>query len=398
MTRAIFTASIFIFCCAASATAQQTPADVISFLVTNQNVKTGDFEKDRAAAAATRDTITRALLVNLASVPIATSSSGFVYRLDPELGTMGRVSDSFGTFFVERASTSGRGRFSLGVSGNAASYDRLDGLNLRDGTLITTGNQFRDEATPFDTEALTLKVHTNTLTVFGSVGITDQLEIGGALPLVDLHIEGSRVNLYTACRAPGDCLAPQQFVQANGSADASGVADAALRAKYTLVSGAGAGFALAGEVRLPTGNEENLLGAGRAAVRVLAIGSVEHAHVGLHGNAAIVRGGVSDEIDGSGALTIAVSPRVTATGEFLVRRLSDLRQMVSVSAPHPSISGVDTLRLVPGTTVTVLSSVVSGLKWNVASTMVLTGQVQWRMGNGGLTAPVTPTIAIDYLF
>ncbi len=388
MTRAIFTASIFIFCCAASATAQQTPADVISFLVTNQNVPTFDFDKDRAAAAATRDTITRALLVNLASVPIATSSSGFVYRLDPELGTMGRVSDSFGTFFVERASTSGRGRFSFGVSGNAASYDRLDGLNLRDGTLITTANQFRDEAAPFDTEALTLKVHTNTLTFFGSIGVTDQLEIGGALPLVDLHLEGSRVNVYRG----------EQFVQATGSAEASGVADAALRAKYTLVSGAGAAFALAGEVRLPTGNEDNLLGAGRAAVRILAIGSVEHAHVGLHGNAAIVRGGVSDEIDGSGALTIAVSPRVTATGEFLVRRLSDLRQVVSVSAQHPIYAGVDTLRLVPGTTVTMLSSVVSGLKWNVASTMVLSGQVHWRMGNGGLTAPVTPTIAIDYLF
>ena len=30
--------------------------------------------------------------------------------------------------------------------------------------------------------------------------------------------------------------------------------------------------------------------------------------------------------------------------------------------------------------------------------MVLTGQVQWRLGSGGLTAPITPTIAIDYLF
>jgi len=40
----------------------------------------------------------------------------------------------------------------------------------------------------------------------------------------------------------------------------------------------------------------------------------------------------------------------------------------------------------------------SGVKWNVASTMVLTGQLQFRLGGGGLTAPVTPTIALDYLF
>src|SRR5215475_10863163 len=84
-----------------SRAAAQTPADIISFLVTNESVPTGDFQKDQAAAAATRDTIARALLVNLATAPIATSSSGFVYRLDSELGTPTRVSDSFGTFFVE---------------------------------------------------------------------------------------------------------------------------------------------------------------------------------------------------------------------------------------------------------------------------------------------------------
>jgi len=142
---------------AAPASAQQTPADVISFLVTNQSVQTGDFQKDQAAAAATRDTIVRALQVTLATVPIASSSSGFAYRLDPELGTQARVSNSFGTFFVERAATSGPGRVSFGVSGTAASYDRLDGANLRDGTLVTTANRFGDESAPFDTEALTLK-------------------------------------------------------------------------------------------------------------------------------------------------------------------------------------------------------------------------------------------------
>jgi hypothetical protein len=173
-----------------------------------------------------------------------------------------------------------------------------------------------------------------------------------------------------------------------------------VRAKYTLAVGAGGGFALAGEVRLPTGDQASLLGAGRAAYRMMAIGSVEHAHVGLHGNASLVRGGVSDELDGGGALTIAVTPRLTATGEVLFRRLSDLHEMTSVSAPHPTSTSpqVYTLRLVPGDKTTLLSNIVTGLKWNAGSTVVVTGQVQWRLGNGGLTAPFTPTVAIDYLF
>lgn len=381
-------ASLLAISPAAPARAQQTPADIISFLVTNQSVQTGDFEKDRAAAAATRDTIARALLVNLATVPIATSSSGFVYRLDPELGTVSRVSNSFGTFFVERALTSGRGRVSFGASGTMSAYDRLDGLDLRDGTLITTANQFRDESAPFDTETLTLKIRTSTLTLFGAYGVTNRLEIGGALPLVQLHIEGSRLNVYR-----GD-----SFVQASGTASASGVADAAIRAKYRLFTGPAGGVAAAAEVRLPTGDERLLLGAGKAAIRLMGVGSVENAKVGAHGNLAVVRGGVSDEIDGSGALTFAAAPRVTLAAELMIRRLSDVRQVITVTAPHPTIDGVLTQRLASGSSASTLSSAVTGFKWNARATMVVTGEVLWRIGKGGLTAPFTPTIAIDYLF
>ncbi|HET7695717.1 MAG TPA: hypothetical protein VFK57_08430 [Vicinamibacterales bacterium] len=373
---------------AAPASAQQTPADVISFLVTNQSVQTGDFQKDRAAAEATRDTIARALQVNLATSPIATSSSGFVYRLDPELGTVSRVSDSFGTFFVERAMTSGQGRVSFGASASTAAYDNLDGFNLRDGTLLTTANRFADEAAPFDTEALTLRIRTSTLTFFGGYGVTDRFEISGAVPLVQMNIDGTRLNVYRG----------QSFVQASGNAEASGIADIAVRAKYRLVATRSGGVAAAAEVRLPTGDEQLLLGAGSAALRLMGIASAESGAVGAHANVSIVRGGVTDEIAGSGAITIAAAPTVTVTGEVLFRRLSDVRGILAVSAAHPTSSGVTTERLAPGTATPILSSAVTGVKWNVSRTFVLSGDVLWRMGKSGLTAPFTPTISLDYLF
>src|SRR5437868_13455404 len=49
------------------AAAQSTVTDIIDFLVTNQAVPTANPDRDRAAADEARDTITRALLVNLAS-------------------------------------------------------------------------------------------------------------------------------------------------------------------------------------------------------------------------------------------------------------------------------------------------------------------------------------------
>ena len=70
-----------------TARAQQSVRQVLSFLLTNQAVRTGDIEKDAAATAATRDTISNALLVELATLPISTSSSGFTYLFNSELGT-----------------------------------------------------------------------------------------------------------------------------------------------------------------------------------------------------------------------------------------------------------------------------------------------------------------------
>ena len=70
------------------ALAQGTVSDIVAFLMTNQAVPTADFERDREAAEAARDTIARALLVNLTTVPIATASSGFLYQLNPEHGTV----------------------------------------------------------------------------------------------------------------------------------------------------------------------------------------------------------------------------------------------------------------------------------------------------------------------
>src|SRR4029078_213568 len=222
--------------------AQGTVNDVVGFLVTNQAVPTGDFQKDRAAAEAARDEIAKSLLLDLTSVPLATASSGFLYRLNPELGTVERATESFGGFFVERALTPGNGHTSFGVSTSTTSFDRFDGRDLRNGELVTIANQFRDEAAPFDTESLILHVRSSMMTFFGSVGVGSRVEIGAALPLVQLTLDGQRINNYRGTT----------LIQATGNATASGLADVAVRGKVNLVAMRGGGVAVAGEVRLPT--------------------------------------------------------------------------------------------------------------------------------------------------
>ena len=373
---------------APSAHAQGTISGVVTFLMTNQAVPTEDFERDRAAAEAVRDTIAQALLLNLTSVPIATSSSGFLYRLNPELGTVQRATESFGAFFTERALTPGRGRGSFGVTATTSQFDRLDGRELRDGTLVTIATMFRDEPEPFNTESLALNLRTSTMTLLGSVGVTDRLEIGGALPFVRLTLDGERVHVYRG----------QRFVQASGSGTASGIADLALRAKYTLVSTPSGGLAVAAELRLPTGDEENLLGAGSRSWRVIGVGSIDRGRLGLHGNAGIVRGGVSDEVTFAGALSMAVQPRVTISAELFGRYVEELRETGFVAEPHPSMIGVDTFRLVGGASGTTVMTALTGVKWNISGTVVIGGHITWPLTDHGLTARITPTVALEYAF
>ena len=366
----------------------QTVADIVDFLMTNQAVRTEDFERDRAAAEAARDAVSRALLVNLTSVPLASSSSGFLYRLNPALGTMERATQSFGSFFVERALTIGAEHASFGVSFFTTGFDRLGDLQLRDGSLVTTANQFRDEPAPFDTEALTLRIRSSTATVFGSYGVTDSLELGAALPLIHLTLDGQRLNVYRGDPA----------LQALGNASATGIGDVAFRAKYTLAHSSSGACAAAAEVRLPTGDEENLLGAGAAAYRFLGIGSFESGRFTLHGNGGIVIGGVSDELNFSGAGAYAVHPRVTVSGEVLIRRLTELHELQLVPEAHPTFAGVDTLRLVQGDAATTLANAVAGFKWNVNGTFVLGGHLAFPLVRHGLTATLTPTLALEYAF
>lgn len=370
--------------------AQSTVTEIVSFLVTNQAVRTGAPERDQEASEITRDTITRALLVNLTSVPIATSSSGFLYRLNPQLGTVERATDNFGGFFIERALTPGHGRASFGISASASTFDRLDDEDLEAGTLLTIANRFRDEAAPFDTETLKLDVRSSSLTAYASVGITDRLEIGGAVPFVKLTIEGERVNVYRG----------STFLQSSGTATASGIADSVLRAKYTVVTAGAGGVAIAAEVRLPTGNADNLLGAGASAFRLLGIGTMEQGPVMLSGNVGIVRGGgdISDEFTFGGAAAAAVHPRLSLIAEVLARNVADLRPIAYSTQPHPTVDGADTIRLVAGDPGRLIARGITGFKWNPASTIVIGTNVRWNFTTAGLTSPVTLAVGLEYGF
>lgn len=373
---------------AAQVRAQEPLTDVLSFLLTNQAVPTGDFVKDQQAAQVTSDTVSRLLQVELATLPISASSAGFAYRLNPSLGTVERVSASFGPFFTERSLTAGRGQASLGVGFTAASFSHLDDRSLRDGRFISSGNQFRDEATPFDVEALTLRLESRTVTLFGNVGVSDRLDLSVAVPFVSVSLAGERLNTYRGT----------SLLQAAADARANGVGDVAVRAKYRLVGQRARGVSIVGETRLPTGRREDLLGAGRASYRGMLVGSGEIGRWGVHGNGGASVGGLSAEQHFRAAVTFSASPHVTLIGEVLGRRIENAGRVVLAKAPHPSITGVDVLRLVAAAAHTNSAVAVTGFKWNLARTIVLSGNVSLPLTSTGLRPRPAALVGLDVAF
>jgi hypothetical protein len=367
---------------------QDTLANVVRFLVTNQSVQTGDFVKDRAAAEAASDTIGRALLVSLSTLPTSASSAGFTYRFNPELGTLERTSASFGPSFVERAATSGRGRAAFGATWDYAAFNKLDGRPLNDATLVTTANRFTDENAAFDVETLSIDVHATVVTGFATVGVTDRFDVSAAVPFVWLDLDGVRHDTYRGTTV----------VQAQATASTSGFGDAALRAKYAFVVSRNGALAVGAEVRLPTGRSEDLLGAGFYGRRVLAIGSIEGDHVALHGNVGLGWGGISDEFSYAGALTVAASPRVTMAAELTGRHLSDVARTIDVTAPHPSIPGVETTRLGVAELGLDVVDASGSVKWNPTGTWLVRASVLVPTRDAGLTSRARITAGLDYSF
>jgi Putative MetA-pathway of phenol degradation len=368
----------------------------------------------------------------LSTFPLASSAGGFTYTFDPNLGVFSRATDSFGPIYAERADTIGRGRFNLGLSYSHYTFDHINDLSLRNGglKLVFTHIDTNADQSNFQpwfegdviTATLFVKIQTDITAFEMTYGLGDRFDVGLAVPIV--HVELNAVTaatidrLATATNAPGihqflNGTSSETFQQ---SGTASGVGDVVLRAKYRLTSNASPGLALAADVRLPTGDEGNLLGTGTTQVKLYAVGSAHLAAFSPHFNAGYTfsnhRSGqprLPDEISYSGGFDWALSPRLTFMVDALGRTFRDT-QIVSVenatfvanTNPSPVTPPVFNTAVLPrlvtrdGNLTTFLGSI--GFKVNPVGNLLLTVNGLFSLNKNGLRDDFTPLIGLDYSF
>jgi hypothetical protein len=395
-------------------------------------------EGDRLRA--TGIVINQALVTQLSTFPISSTSGGFTYSYDATVGTFTRSSDSFGPLFTERAQTIGKGKWNVGFSYLSSSYDTIDDLELEEGELIfhlVHGDTNLDDThTNFFFEGDVIEANTyiglesETSTVFFTYGFTDRFDAAIAAPLVSVDLEARSqltiLPLSTPTESPpihifDDDSRVRNFTD---SGDASGIGDVLVRLKYRLSGKGESGWALATDVRLPTGDEEDLLGTGATQTKLFVIGSTgwgsfsPHVNLGytFSSGGSDLAGDLPDEINYSLGMDWAVHPRVTLNADFVGRTLQDAVRLESNPTEFPFCMMRSTAPGPPvcapgGSTTATLPELsgsegdldlwfgAAGLRFNPVGNLLISANALLSLGDEGLQSDdVLPVISIDYSF
>jgi hypothetical protein len=408
------------------------------------------------------------IATQFSTFPLGSSSGGLTYVFDDSVGTFRRSSASFGPLFAERALTIGRRKLNAGVNYQHTSYDMFEGQRLDNGSIkFYLRHQdcchFEDPANlagftqtplngtdrlnpPFKGDvieaSLTLRATTQTIATFANYGVTSRWDIGLAVPFarvdLDARVEARIIRLVTV-------TAPDTHTFEYGHPDATetlqrsgrrtGLGDIAVRSKYHLARMAGGGLAIAADLRLPTGDKNNLLGSGATQAKILFVMSDERGRFGHHVNVGYtvadgnVAGSVTgrepakipDEINYTGGLEFIASPRLTLMGDVVGRTLRGAGHLDVVSkgfeynnppvtfdpAIGPGCGGIpggftcrtasfDEFAPRPGNLTLLLGT--GGVKYYVGGNLLVSGSVLFPLNNAGLRSRATAVVGVDYAF
>ncbi|RPJ57872.1 MAG: hypothetical protein EHM23_19160 [Acidobacteria bacterium] len=360
------------------------------------------------------------VISQLTSLPLSSPASGFTYMVDPTLGTMTRSAQSFGPILAERAETIGKNRLNIGFSYQHFGFDQLEGRDLDSVTAVFRHEDIPNVDIPFEQDVITttsnIDLAVDEFTVFLTYGLTDAVDVSVAMPIVrsDLHITSTADIQRVGSGATSDI---HRFIETGGPENtwnvggtASGIGDILLRGKATVLRWEHGGLALAGDLRLPTGDEENLLGSGAVGVKPFAAVSLKygifspHVNVGYQWNGDSklagdimtgTEGDLPDQFLFTGGVDVGVHPKVTVAFDLLGQRIIDSQRVTwtSVTAGNQTYPDfgfrTGSFNMVNGA---------AGVKFNPFSQFLVDVSLIFAIDNDGLRDDATPLVGFSYNF
>ena len=363
-----------------------------------------------------------ALVSQLVGLPLPSPASGFTYHFDASLGVFQRTTQSFGPILADRAETIGARRVALGFAFQRFTFDTVEGLDLRQIPAVFThdsaflrGGREDVVATINSIEATVAQA-----TTFVTVGITDRFDLSLAVPLVSnslkvvsdatIHRLGTTNPLTHFFRQSNGDIGIRRTFTAVG--EASGLGDLMVRLKHTVRRGESNGLAVGLDLRIPTGDEMDLLGSGTAGLQPFGIWSATFQKVSPHVNASYKWNGSSilagnpargesadfpDQASYAVGADVSVNPRLTLAFDLLGRYVINAERL-----RRESFQALDGQSVFPTIVFTRdsmhnLSGAV-GLKASLLDRLLIDVNLLFTLDENGLRDKVTPLVGIEYAF
>jgi hypothetical protein len=368
-----------------------------------------------------------ALTSQLATVPLPSPASGFTYQFDAGTGTFARTTRSFGPILADRGETIGKNKIAFGYTYQFFSFDHLDGVSLSNVPAVFTHDspQLGGGRADIVATANTVEATVSQLSGALTYGLTDRVDLSLAVPVVQtrlsllsnatIHRIGTGSNLgvhyFRDPDAIGGYGSTRQYF-AEGSA--AGVGDLVARVKTMLMREGTRAFAAGLDVRMPTGDESNLLGSGALGVRPFAAVSssiglfAPHANVAYQWNGESSLAGdvrVAGKEDLPDQFTYVVGADVLMTQHLSVifdlfgHRVIDSPRLVSRTSTRTGVAGSVTLNDITFATESYwTSSGGFGLKANLAPRLLVAFNLTFAITDGGLTDRLAPLVGMEWTF
>jgi hypothetical protein len=369
--------------------------------------------------------VTGSLASRVSNVPISATTSGVTFRF--EGGVPVSTSTSSGPIFAERSQTLGSGRVLAGVSRSSFDFSSIRGVPLDAVKLTFThenvdfpgcseiqGNDCKKMGVPvleneqmdFD---LNLGIHVAVTSFYLTYGLSNRVDVGIVIPVLSNALTGtSRASIVPFGPGPashffaGTPENPTLTASRSISGQASGLGDVAARIKVNLRQTATTGVALLLDGRLPTGDEQDLLGAGKFAGRVMGILSTTfgnfspHVNVGMLYSADTTRNNMVlatagfDHLLGKGITMAAEVVSEFQIGDSQLR----LPKPVTVDAPFKRT-------IIPTSIPDIRDDIINGsfgFKFAAANRTTVVTNALFSLNDGGLRARLTYTLGLEYAF
>jgi hypothetical protein len=405
-------------------------------------------------ASSTLKAVNSSIVSQVATLPLASPSSGITFTWDPASQVFAPSTGSLGPVIGERADTIGRNKFFVGFDYQYFNFTTFDGLNLKNLPTVFTqpdnstlaapktcsvnGNNttecafIRDVVTA--NNRLDLKVH-QFITIL-TYGLTNRVDASLIIPIENVRmaissnttiVNNSNSPFHFFDNRPGcgtattNCL-NQQF---SNVGEASGIGDMTLRIKATAWKGERAAVAVGAEIRFPSGDSFDFLGSGAFGVEPFIAWSRSgrispHVLIGYQANGStLIAGdattGAKDRLPGqltySDGIDARITKRLTAAVDVVGQEVFQVNRLAKANFTEPGactqafpgcLPPFQTPNVDPALTQNTGSINISDLsvggKFMPVSNLLITGNVLIKLNDSGLRSTVVPLLGISYTF